>query len=164
MLSSPRVMVLTARGAEQHSNGSDTVLAWINLVLALGMVGKRGTGYGCLTGQGNGQGGREHGQKADQLPGYRRIDDPAAPRPRRRRVGRRPRLAARPRPVGVRDCSTPAATDDGPLPLLVLGSNVVVSAPNATQVDRAAGGARPAGGVRRGRCRRPPRSPTWCCR
>ena len=38
----------------------------------------RGAGYGCLTGQGNGQGGREHGQKADQLPGYRRIDDPAA--------------------------------------------------------------------------------------
>ncbi|NSL43008.1 hypothetical protein HO151_02015, partial [Streptomyces sp. 8P21H-1] len=30
------------------------------------------------TGQGNGQGGREHGQKADQLPGYRSIRDPEA--------------------------------------------------------------------------------------
>jgi assimilatory nitrate reductase catalytic subunit len=30
-----------------------------------------------LTGQGNGQGGREMGQKANQLPGYRHIDDPA---------------------------------------------------------------------------------------
>ena len=29
-----------------------------------------------LTGQGNGQGGREMGQKASQLPGYRHIDDP----------------------------------------------------------------------------------------
>ena len=34
----PRVMVLTARGAEQHSQGTDTVLAWINLTLALGHV------------------------------------------------------------------------------------------------------------------------------
>ena len=38
----------------------------------------RHSGFGCLTGQGNGQGGREHGQKADQLPGYRRIDDDEA--------------------------------------------------------------------------------------
>ena len=43
-----------------------------------GMPGRTHAGYGCLTGQGNGQGGREHGQKADQLPGYRMIDDPAA--------------------------------------------------------------------------------------
>ena len=63
------VMVLTARGAEQHSKGVDTVSALINLALALGLPGRPGSGYGCLTGQGNGQGGREHGQKADQLPG-----------------------------------------------------------------------------------------------
>jgi len=72
------VMVITARGAEQHAKGVDTVLAFINIALALGQVGRPHGGYGCLTGQGNGQGGREHGQKADQLPGYRRIDDPAA--------------------------------------------------------------------------------------
>ena len=69
-------MILTARGAEQHSKGTDTVLAFINLALALGRVGRPFSGYGCLTGQGNGQGGREHGQKADQLPGYRKIDNP----------------------------------------------------------------------------------------
>ncbi|MCP6105400.1 nitrite reductase, partial [Klebsiella pneumoniae] len=63
---------------EQHAQGSDTVLAWIDVALALGMPGRPYAGYGCLTGQGNGQGGREHGQKADQLPGYRLIDDPAA--------------------------------------------------------------------------------------
>ena len=38
---------------------------------------RAGSGYGTLTGQGNGQGGREHGQKCDQLPGYRKITDPA---------------------------------------------------------------------------------------
>jgi len=68
--------VLTGRGAEQHTHGTDTVSAAINLALALGLPGRDGSGYGCLTGQGNGQGGREHGQKADQLPGYRSIEDP----------------------------------------------------------------------------------------
>lgn len=67
-------MVLTGRGPEQQSKGVDSVLAFINLMLALGKVGKSASGYGCLTGQGNGQGGREHGQKADQLPGYRLIE------------------------------------------------------------------------------------------
>ena len=71
-------VILTARGAEQHRSGSDTVVAYINLALALGLPGRRFSGYGTVTGQGNGQGGREHGQKADQLPGYRRLDDPAA--------------------------------------------------------------------------------------
>lgn len=31
-----------------------------------------------ITGQGNGQGGREHGQKCDQLPGQRHLEDPEA--------------------------------------------------------------------------------------
>ena len=38
--------------------------------------GAEGKGYGTITGQGNGQAGREHGQKADQLPGARDIEDP----------------------------------------------------------------------------------------
>jgi len=67
-------MVLSGRGTEQHSKGVESVHSWINLMLALGKVGKPHSGYGCLTGQGNGQGGREHGQKADQLPGYRLIE------------------------------------------------------------------------------------------
>src|SRR5690606_22450260 len=68
-------MLLSGRGPEQQSQGTNTVLAFINLMLALGKVGKPASGYGCLTGQGNGQGGREHGQKADQLPGYGSIED-----------------------------------------------------------------------------------------
>ena len=70
--------ILSARGTEQHASGTDTVTAFIALALALGLPGNPGTGFGTITGQGNGQGGREHGQKADQLPGYRKIDDPAA--------------------------------------------------------------------------------------
>jgi assimilatory nitrate reductase catalytic subunit len=70
-------MLLTGRGPEQQSKGVDTVTALINLMLALGRIGRPASGYGCLTGQANGQGGREHGQKADQLPGYRSISDPS---------------------------------------------------------------------------------------
>ena len=70
-------ILLTGRGPEQQSKGVDTVTALINLMLALGRVGRPASGYGCITGQANGQGGREHGQKADQLPGYRSISDPS---------------------------------------------------------------------------------------
>jgi assimilatory nitrate reductase catalytic subunit len=47
-------LVLTARGAEQQSQGVGITLAYINLALALGKVGLPNSGYGCLTGQGNG--------------------------------------------------------------------------------------------------------------
>ena len=71
-------IIMHARGIEHHSNGVDNVLSYINIVLATGKIGGPGRGYGTITGQGNGQGGREHGQKADQLPGQRSINDPAA--------------------------------------------------------------------------------------
>jgi assimilatory nitrate reductase catalytic subunit len=128
-------MVLTARGAEQHAHGVDTATAWLNLALALGLPGTPGAGWGTLTGQGNGQGGREHGQKADQLPGYRSISDPAA----------RAHVA---QVWGVDPDSIPGpgrsayelldalGTADGPSALLLFASNPVVSAPNAAHVAR----------------------------
>ena len=65
-----------ARGIEHHSNGVQNALGTINLVLATGRLGKPKCGYGTITGQANGQGGREHGQKCDQLPGWRDISNP----------------------------------------------------------------------------------------
>ncbi len=73
----PRTMLLHARGIEHHTSGTDNVLACINLVLATGKIGKPGCGYATITGQGNGQGGREHGQRCNQLPGARDIENPA---------------------------------------------------------------------------------------
>lgn len=127
-------MILTGRGPEQQSKGVDTVLAFINLALALGKVGKPASGYGCLTGQGNGQGGREHGQKADQLPGYRLIEvhdhreavakvwgvDPAT-------LPRKGRSA-----FELLD----SIGDGGIRALLVMGSNVAVASPDAGRIDR----------------------------
>ncbi len=68
--------LLHARGIEHHSKGVENVLGCINLVLATGRIGKPYCGYGTITGQGNGQGGREHGHKCDQLPGNRDITNP----------------------------------------------------------------------------------------
>jgi assimilatory nitrate reductase catalytic subunit len=129
-------MVLTARGPEQQAKGTDTVSAWINLALATGRPGRPNSGYGCLTGQGNGQGGREHGQKADQLPGYRMLADPAA----------RAHVAG---VWGIDPDTLPGPgrsayelldalgrdTPDGVRGLLLLASNPVVSAPRAAHVE-----------------------------
>lgn len=75
---SAKAMLFHARGIEHHTKGVDNVLSYINMCLITGQIGAEGKGYATITGQGNGQGGREHGQKADQLPGQRKIDDPAA--------------------------------------------------------------------------------------
>jgi assimilatory nitrate reductase catalytic subunit len=129
-----RSMLLSGRGPEQQSKGTATVLAFTNLMLALGKVGKPASGYGCLTGQGNGQGGREHGQKADQLPGYRLIDDPE-------------HRAAVAKVWGVEPESLPGkgksayelldsmGSPGGVRALLVFGSNVVVASPSSANVQ-----------------------------
>jgi assimilatory nitrate reductase catalytic subunit len=71
-----RVMYLHARGAEQQVTGVHNVRAWLNVALARGHVGRPGCGIDMLTGQRNGQGGREHGQRCDQLPSGRSIENP----------------------------------------------------------------------------------------
>ncbi|PZW02043.1 assimilatory nitrate reductase catalytic subunit [Micromonospora phaseoli] len=129
-----RAIILTARGAEQHAKGVDTVSGFVNLALALGLPGRPGSGYGCLTGQGNGQGGREHGQKADQLPGYRKIDDLEA----RAHVARVWGVPADELPgpgVPAYQLLDSLGTDQGPRALLVFGSNPVVSAPRAGRIE-----------------------------
>ncbi|SDM79733.1 molybdopterin oxidoreductase family protein [Allokutzneria albata] len=123
--------VLTARGTEQHASGSDMVSAWINLALALGLPGRSGSGFGCLTGQGNGQGGREHGQKADQLPGYRKIDDPAAREHVAEVWGVEPESLPGPGKSAYELLDSLGA---GPRALMVFGSNVAVSAPRSAHV------------------------------
>jgi assimilatory nitrate reductase catalytic subunit len=127
-------LVLTARGAEQHAKGVDTVSAFVNLALALGLPGIDGSGYGCLTGQGNGQGGREHGQKADQLPGYRKLDDPAARAHVANVWGVDPDELPMPG-VSAYELLDLLGQPNGPRALLVFGTNPVVSAPRARHVE-----------------------------
>ena len=129
-----RSMLLSGRGAEQQSKGTATVLSFTNLMLALGKVGKPASGYGCLTGQGNGQGGREHGQKADQLPGYRSIEDPEHRAAIAKVWGVSPEsLPGKGKSAyELLDAMGPAG---GIRALLVFGSNVVVASPHASNIE-----------------------------
>ncbi|MBV9267402.1 MAG: molybdopterin oxidoreductase family protein [Acidobacteriaceae bacterium] len=127
-------MILTARGPEQQSKGVDTVLAFINLALGLGKAGKPYCGYGCLTGQGNGQGGREHGQKADQLPGYRKIDNPDH-RSYIASVWRVPEEIIPGPGCSAYEMLDRLGTEDGVRALLVFGSNLAVSVPRAGHIE-----------------------------
>ena len=127
-------MILSGRGPEQQSRGVDNSLAFINMALALGKAGKPGCGWGTMTGQGNGQGGREHGQKADQLPGYRKIDDPAA----RAHVANVWNVDPDDLPgpgKSAYEMLDALGTDNGVRALLVMGSNLVISAPRAAHVE-----------------------------
>jgi anaerobic selenocysteine-containing dehydrogenase len=71
-----RAITLHARGLEHQSKGVENCLAVINIALACGHIGREGAGCMMITGQGNGQGGREHGQRCNQLPSGRDIDNP----------------------------------------------------------------------------------------
>jgi assimilatory nitrate reductase catalytic subunit len=75
---SRRSMLMHARGLEHQSKGVENCEAVVAIALATGNIGREGAGPVMITGQGNGQGGREHGQKCDQLPGQRSLTDPAA--------------------------------------------------------------------------------------
>jgi len=130
-------MVFTARGAEQHAGGVNTVRNFINLVLMTGKIGKQGCGYGTITGQGNGQGGREHGQKTDQLAGYRSVDN----------MEHRNHIA---KVWGIEESSIPGKgvsayemfekmLNQEIRGMIVLGSNPVVSNPNTNLVKSALG-------------------------
>src|SRR5882757_1479442 len=124
-------MLLTGRGPEQQSQGVNNVLSFINLMLALGHSGKAFSGYACMTGQGNGQGGREHGQKADQLPGYRKLDNPA----HRAEIAAIWKIAPDELPQpGLSAAELLDALGDSVHCLLVVASNIVVSAPDATRL------------------------------
>ncbi len=126
-------MILSARGPEQQIHGVDNSLAFINLALALGLPGRPNSGWGCLTGQGNGQGGREHGQKADQLPGYRKLADPADRAAVAKVWGVDPHSLPQP---GLSASEMLAALGkDGTIKgLLVMASNIVVSAPDTDRL------------------------------
>ncbi len=132
-------MILSGRGTEQQSQGVNNALAFINLALALGKAGREHCGWGCLTGQGNGQGGREHGQKADQLPGYRRLDNKAHRAAVASVWGVDPDDLPQP---GLSACELldSIGVTGGVRGLLVMGSNLLVSAPDTTALSERLGG------------------------
>jgi len=135
LASAKRAMVLHARGAEQQTSGTQNVLAYVNVALACGLAGKRGCGIVPLTGQRNGQGGREHGQRCDQLPGARSIEDPE----HRRQVAAV--WGVEPQQIPGRGRSFVEVFDDAHegrvAGMLTISTNPAVSSPDLHKVRRA---------------------------
>ncbi len=128
-------VILTARGLEQQTNGVEHTLNYINICLLTGKIGKPNSGFGAVTGQANGQGGREHGQKADQLPGYRLIEDPDA---REHVAGVWGIDPAELPGKGVSAYELFDRIHEGEIKaMIVLGSNPLVSSPNSARVAAA---------------------------
>src|SRR5262245_35725585 len=128
-------MLLHARGVEHHSKGVENCLSYINLVLASGRIGRPGCGYGTITGQGNGQGGREHGQRCNQLPGGRDIENPD----HRQFIANFWRIAEAELPrTGLTACEIFDAIERGEIRgLLSISFNPLVSIPDANRTRAA---------------------------
>lgn len=138
------VYILTGRGVEQHRDGTDTARAAISLALLLGLPGTSAEGrprggYGTLTGQGNGQGGREMGQKSDQLPGMRLVAKPEDRAHMAEVWGVEESSIPGPGKPATQLLHTMGTVDEQGVPkgvsaLFVHGSNIAISAPDAGRV------------------------------
>ncbi|WP_135256004.1 formate dehydrogenase subunit alpha [Thermus caldilimi] len=67
-----------AMGVTQHTKGTATAQALVNLALLTGKVGKEGAGLNPLRGQNNVQGAGDMGALPDVFPGYLKVSDQAA--------------------------------------------------------------------------------------
>ena len=109
-----KVMLLSARGAEQHSKGTDTVTALINLALALGLPGQAGLRLRVPDRPGQRPGGsrtRPEGRSAARLPDDHR---PGGAEHVAAVWGVAGRLPARARACRRPSCSIPSASRAAP--------------------------------------------------
>ena len=126
-------MVLTARGPEQQSKGTDTVGAWINLCLATGRAGRPLVRVRLPDRAGQRAGRartRPEGRPVARLP---QADRSGGAAPMWPGCGASTRTRCRARAAARTNCSTRSAADIKPL--LLMGSNPVVSAPRAAHVE-----------------------------
>jgi len=69
-----RAILCWTLGITEHHNGTDNVLALINLGLLCGHVGRWGSGLNPLRGQNNVQGGGDMGAIPNKLPGFQDVE------------------------------------------------------------------------------------------
>ena len=129
-----KVMSLYSQGVNQSSSGTDKVNAIINCHLATGRIGRPGMGPFSLTGQPNAMGGREVGGLSHQLAAHMDFSsaddiDRVARFWGATSIAKKPGLAA----VELFD----AITDGKVKAVWIMGTNPVVSMPNADKVKLA---------------------------
>ncbi len=129
-----KVVSLYSQGINQSSSGTDKVNAIINCHLATGRIGKPGMGPFSLTGQPNAMGGREVGGLAHQLAAHMDFAN-ADDVDRVARFWNSPDLARKP---GYPAVELFDAIYDGKVKAVwIMGTNPVVSLPNADKVKQA---------------------------
>ena len=70
----PKAQICWTLGITEHHNGTDNVLALINLALLTGHVGRYGSGLVPIRGQNNVQGGGDMGALPNKLPGFQDVE------------------------------------------------------------------------------------------
>ena len=129
-----KVMSLYSQGVNQSTSGTDKVNAIINCHLATGRIGKPGMGPFSLTGQPNAMGGREVGGLSHQLAAHMDFADPADID----RVARFWATNSVAQQVGLPAVALFDAIAEGTVKAVwIMGTNPVVSLPNADHVKRA---------------------------
>jgi assimilatory nitrate reductase catalytic subunit len=129
-----KVITAFSQGVNQSSAGTDKVNAILNCHLIGGRIGKPGMGPLSLTGQPNAMGGREVGGLANMLAAHMDLDNPLH-RETVQGFWNSPRIASRP---GLKAVALFEAIEAGDVKAVwIIGTNPVVSMPNAGQVQRA---------------------------
>ncbi|TAN71137.1 MAG: nitrate reductase [Methylobacter sp.] len=129
-----KVISLYSQGINQSSSGTDKVNAIINCHLATGRIGKPGMGPFSLTGQPNAMGGREVGGLSHQLAAHMDFSS-ADDIDRVARFWGTQNIAKKP---GYTAVELFDAIYDGKVKAVwIMGTNPVVSLPNADKVKRA---------------------------
>jgi len=129
-----KVMSLYSQGINQSSSGTDKVNAIINCHLATGSIGKPGMGPFSLTGQPNAMGGREVGGLSHQLAAHMDFSS-ADDIERVARFWNTSNIAQKP---GYPAVELFDAIYDGKVKAVwIMGTNPVVSLPNADKVKQA---------------------------
>jgi len=129
-----RSVSVFSQGVNQSSSGTDKVNSIINCHLLTGRIGKPGMGPFSITGQPNAMGGREVGGLANMLAAHMELHDPAH-RDIVQSFWASPRIAAQ---AGLRAVALFDAVLEGRVKALwIMGTNPVVSLPDADRVKRA---------------------------
>jgi assimilatory nitrate reductase catalytic subunit len=126
-----KVLSLYSQGINQSSSGTDKVNAILNCHLATGKIGKIGSGPFSLTGQPNAMGGREVGGMANQLAAHIEFSDVD-------KVARFWNAPHTTKQAGLTAVELFDAIHEGKIKAVwIMGTNPVVSLPNADKVKQA---------------------------
>jgi formate dehydrogenase major subunit/formate dehydrogenase alpha subunit len=119
-------------GITEHTHGTDNVYGLANLVLMTGHLGVRSAGMNPLRGQNNVQGANDAGATPVFFPGYQSVGDPAAQHRFEQAWG--VPLSADPG-LNLNEMMKSMGTDGQIKGLYIMGEDIIVSEPNADQVE-----------------------------